>query len=43
MASVKTEEEIQSQVFEEMCKDNVDFGLYLKGNGKPLSYWEAEE
>ena len=41
--SVKSEEEIQRQVFEKMCKDNVDFGLYPKGNGKPLSYREVEE
>ena len=40
MASVKSEEEIQSQFFEKMCKDSVDFGLYPKGNGKPLSYWK---
>ena len=28
MESVKSEEEIQRQVFEKMYKDNVDFGLY---------------
>ena len=33
MASVKTEEEIQSQVFEEMCKDNVDFDIILRAMG----------